>query len=85
MALVTHPQTTARLDAIEKEALRNTADAKRRTRVAEAQEHVRSFAGEHIDICAMALITLRWIHPGETITRTMVKERVLAMYPDVVL
>ena len=24
-------------------------------------------------------------HPGETITRTMVKERVVAMYPDVVL
>jgi hypothetical protein len=35
-----------------------------------------------VDIAAMALVMLRAAHPSRSITRTMVRERVLQDYPD---
>jgi cobalamin biosynthesis protein CbiD len=64
------------------ERMRSSADIKRAKRIQDARAAVRSFAGDHVDVCAMALMTLRWTHPGRTITRTEVLARARANYPE---
>jgi hypothetical protein len=59
-------------------ARRLEADDRRRERVKAAQDRVRSFAGEHVDVCAMALLTLEWM--GRPATQRAVKDRVHSQY-----
>lgn len=76
-------QTALSRDAERQQAQerRVLADARRRERFDAARDRVRAFAGEHVDVCAMALIMLEWARPSVPVTPAMVKERVRVGYP----
>ena len=78
-----HRFAKGRLDALERDELRNAADARRRERIAEARDFCQPFMADHLDAAAMSLIMLREEFGVGNVTRAMVRERVRHTYPGI--